>query len=1108
MGDNCNDITNDLKRGGENQVDRNLFSLDPYQLQLQKFGIKEWMQFAYNFAKDVNFFNTSDNLVPDGDWTAFFKDDTELEQLLSTYQENDRMTPHLALFICFLRLIEFSRERFNLITKRHLDFYYKEVLQIAMLPEEADKAYVLFELAKTVARAEISKGTELDGQKDNTGKKRTYVVAEDIVVNKTQVAELKNVYSDPGNKYSFTYPVVCAPYANSEDGLGKKITAEPPAWYPFGYIHTETGKTALPDAELGFSLASSSLKLQEGTRSIAFRIHFYDTLPAGIGQLQLLNTIKVAYTTEDGWTEYMDLSADSVRIIPAPNTSEAVYSTGFTTNVVTLVLVLQADKPAATAYNKAIHGEQLDTSDPVFRFKVANNTAESWTIYHALSRSVLKVQVLMKVEGIRSMLLESDTGTLNGSKPFYPFTTLPVSGSSFSIYNQEAFSKSWNNLKVSMKWKNTPDSFPEWYKAYDSSFAAGTSKNWLASIVDKKANTKSNVALLKTTQANTKSNVDVPKTTQAYTLPADMALQVQGTRIRIPTEMYQMAIEKLVENTYYSQYNSIVKSDNYFTANWYLLHNKKWENNPSKPSVRLFQREYGDAENFYTNLSVDNTFGSGETGFLKLTLNETFLHSLYPTIYALAISSDDSEVLIPNEPYTPFAEEIELEYHAATELLLDENRNSEQEYKGRKLRLFREYAFGQSEEHPYLNAKALAKPACYLLPDYNGGELYIGLKNAGKLEQLVLLVQLLEGTENPLGNFDLEKSLKWDILCSNFWKPVTSPLLLADQTDNFLRSGLVRLIIPSEASIENTLLPEGLIWLRATIENKYDTVCKLLSVSAQAALSVFDNRGNDLAHLEKGIPAHTITKLRNRNSLIKTVDQPYNSFGGKQKENDHEYYRRVSERLRHKNRAITLWDYEHLVLQHFPEIYRVKCLNHTCRNSFVSGGNVTIVVIPDVVEKNVFDIFQPRVSRAALLSIKHFLESLTSLHVKLDIINPDYEEIKVSLKVSFYEGLDIPLHLEKLNEDIKKFLSPWAYDNSRNIRFGVTLYRTVLINYIEELSYVDYLEDVSLIQNGIPNLSMCKPSSPRSILVSAKNHDIIPVDTKAVNNLTKTEEKC
>ena len=39
--------------------------------------------------------------------------------------------------------------------------------------------------------------------------------------------------------------------------------------------------------------------------------------------------------------------------------------------------------------------------------------------------------------------------------------------------------------------------------------------------------------------------------------------------------------------------------------------------------------------------------------------------------------------------------------------------------------------------------------------------------------------------------------------------------------------------------------------------------------------------------------------------------------------------KRISERLRHKGRAITRFDYERITLEQFPEIWKVKCINHT-----------------------------------------------------------------------------------------------------------------------------------------------------------------------------------
>ena len=70
------------------------------------------------------------------------------------------------------------------------------------------------------------------------------------------------------------------------------------------------------------------------------------------------------------------------------------------------------------------------------------------------------------MRGVKSLLLESDIGTLNAAKPFYPFGTQPVKKSNFYINYPELFKKDWKNLAVSIDWKNTPDSFKELYYAY------------------------------------------------------------------------------------------------------------------------------------------------------------------------------------------------------------------------------------------------------------------------------------------------------------------------------------------------------------------------------------------------------------------------------------------------------------------------------------------------------------------------------------------------------------------------------------------------------------------------------------------------------------------
>lgn len=274
------------------------------------------------------------------------------------------------------------------------------------------------------------------------------------------------------------------------------------------------------------------------------------------------------------------------------------------------------------------------------------------------------------------------------------------------------------------------------------------------------------------------------------------------------------------------------------------------------------------------------------------------------------------------------------------------------------------------------------------------------------------------------------------------------------------------------------------------IKRSYDAVCKIQGIYTQAVLATFQDQGNDVAHLANGLPADTISKLITRVPQVKSVSQPYNSFDGKYKEADSEFYRRVSERLRHKHRAITQWDYESLVLQEFPEVFKVKCLNHTSEKSYMAPGHVTLMVVPNIRNKNAFDVYQPRVSRASLNKIQKYVNELNTMHVKAQVINPNYKEAKIQTTVKIFENFDEVFYMKQLDEDIKKYISPWAFTDSKDIDFNVELNVNHLINYLEQLYYVDYIDEIKILVNDVIQKKSLIEVDPKSILVSAKQHQI------------------
>ena len=254
------------------------------------------------------------------------------------------------------------------------------------------------------------------------------------------------------------------------------------------------------------------------------------------------------------------------------------------------------------------------------------------------------------------------------------------------------------------------------------------------------------------------------------------------------------------------------------------------------------------------------------------------------------------------------------------------------------------------------------------------------------------------------------------------------------------------------------------------------------------------------------LAAGTISKLDQPDSAVKTVSQPFASFGGRGVEQSKAFYTRISERLRHKDRAIDLWDCERLILEAFPQIYKVKCLNHTHYDEGIyrelAPGHVTVVTVPNLQTQNLRDPLKPFTSLGVLQQIEAFLKKRTSCFARLHVRNPQFEEVRVRFKLRLHDGFDETYHSNLLRQAITRFLSPWAFTNRGTPSFGGKIYKSVLINFIEDQAYVDYVTDFQLFQDiggaqGSSDLDEVEGSRAVSILVSApaSKHKIDPIKT-------------
>ena len=948
--------------------------------------------------------------------------------LEGTFTGRDDHQPHYALLLAFLRLFTYARRQTNTLTGRHLDFYYREILQLKEKAAVPGKALLLVELAKQAVQHLFGAGELFKAGKDDSGNDAFFANDRDVVANQAQVASLMTVYRHGDEKVGVTAPsdinqgrIYASPVANSDDGKGAALTSEDQSWHPFHNKIYQNGVLAeidMPKAELGFAIASHYLLLAQGARTV---VATFET-PVPLYE-DYTNDVVCLFTSTKGWLEKA--------------------ATAFFSDTDGLILVVELDgaDPAVVPYSASTHGYTFATDLPIMLVKLKQQDSDKYLYPSLQDVRITQVDVTVYVQKLKTLAVSNDFGPVDTSKPFQPFGASPAKNASLTIGSKEMFQKQLTSATAYVQWLSTPAPYG-------------------------------------------------------------------GKQVNAVTQYLQGGV--------WQEYTNDLEES--VTSTWFSLIGDP--QSPDKPP-------YVDAP----DLSDNEYYSSSSlSGFARLYLSDDFGQSDYEQalidyIKRVTDSDPNNDGTKPIPPVGPFIGQLTLDYSADQTIELDSA--DQAGFEARSAYFFHLTPFGYAEQHPYLkSAAAVSDQAIYLLPQLkhlnqldpnlpigqpvtHEGEFYIGVAGLVPPQSLALLFQVADGTADPL-SVKPNPHIHWSFLRDNEWIPFAKQDV-EDRTGELIDSGIITLAMPRDASDDNTLLPAGEHWIRAAVATKSDSVCRLIMVAAQALEATFADRGNDPAFPAKTLPPGTIVKLDQPDADVKTVSQPFPSFGGRGQEAPDAFYTRSSERLRHKDRAITLWDYERLVLAGFPEIFRAKCLNHTQYDPDATGsgiyrelapGHVTVVTIPDQQFHNLRDPLRPYTSLGLLEQIDAFLQQRVDCFVQLHVKNPQFEEVKVGCKVIFAMGYDQGYYLKQLQDAITRFLSPWAFPGGGSPSFGGKIYKAVLINFVEDLPYLNCVTDFQLFHtyddsdgNQVTEQAdEVTGSRGVSILVSARVHDLQAID--------------
>ncbi|MBK7337619.1 MAG: hypothetical protein IPJ00_16295 [Saprospirales bacterium] len=177
-------------------------------------------------------------------------------------------------------------------------------------------------------------------------------------------------------------------------------------------------------------------------------------------------------------------------------------------------------------------------------------------------------------------------------------------------------------------------------------------------------------------------------------------------------------------------------------------------------------------------------------------------------------------------------------------------------------------------------------------------------------------------------------------------------------------------------------------------------------------------------------------------------------------ENYYEFFSRVSERLRHKARAVTHWDLERLILDRFHEVLQVKCLSHlNCPTHFQPGDGVTLVIVPK--RNQYLKDNTPKVNYRFLNEVEDYIKARSSPFLKAKARNPLYEYIRVICNVKF--EVNSGLMIQELTTDLRKFIAPWLYDSTASLPIGSKMDENTILNFIKSLPYVRFVTKFSIL---------------------------------------------
>lgn len=1000
--------------------------------------------------------------------------------------------PDTILIRTFIQLLMHHRQQLNEISQKHLDFYYTDILKQHIKNALPDSVFIALNLSKKNSAFLLPKESSFDAGLDANKNPVVFSSNENVSLNPAKIVCAKTLaVTTIENTSSKLYLQNIA----TPSQLQKDETGKIEGWSIFGNNQS-------PDAtnvSLGIAFASPLLYTKEGNRIIQVTITFNEATA-----FQFLNTDNFYLSTKENWLNV----PVSIQESNSTNPSLTLNITLDTTQPAIETFTKNPDgydskwpllKIVFDSYTNNVSIPIINTIE----FKVTvqnNNSLQLYNDFGALDPKK-PFELFGPTPTINSSFIIGSNEIF--SKPLQSLAidltwdTLPKS---FQTYYQEyntylsSIPLTQNQLVPNTSKSNGIIKKIENVIKEVAKITIGIIKKLLNTIIEL---LKEIVQLLKDILGIVDPNATTPFNNTCFTVDFEIlnnstwknfnmmnqgiSVDEEGNIKPVPYCVNEYCVPQAdsTANLLFSTDSEAKKCElttkSFFS---YSASNACTTQVSSDPNISQTTEVLTTSETETTTIAIDPNIQNSElffteksdSGFLKMALSGPnpygFGFEIYPEIVAntalqnaLQISktfTDSKKIAAqPKLPFSPKLKTITANYCALQKYDLTQTNDFPlQCYTYAPFINYLTYdsattvpVFNYNVGDNNINSSQIAT-GISVIPDLHNykGFLYIELEEIIAPNVINFYVEL--GRKE--GNIPTDTKPDYYYLSSSGWQLLP---LLSDSTNNLSCSGILAFNFPKDISNKTHLMNSKNYWICLATKSEIANYPEITFLKTNGVLLTRSGSEYLVNTSEPKIDSDSISKSQNAIPEIANIVQPFASFGGKAMEDNNNKNKRVSNRLKTKDRVVNLMDYYSTIQQEFNDIYYSKAI--------YGNKTISVYVIKKVININDYNAFAPMISICEEEKIQHYLSERTSAFTTVTVANFSFLTVTINTSITINSDYEFEGVQKTVNAALKLFLSPWIATNSPQITIGENLKANDVIQFIKTI------EGVSNVSNTL-----------------------------------------